>query len=70
MKSEANRCFIARYGAAARSTGEHNGDTASFCMRRATQIPLYYLKGSRAGREVITTRLTSSRVLVTQAIDY
>jgi hypothetical protein len=65
MKSDANRCFIGRSGAAARSTEEHNGKTASSCMRKATRIPLYYLRSQGVGPVLIATRCINACVLVT-----
>jgi hypothetical protein len=48
MGTEASRRFIGSYSALVRRAWEHNGDTASFCMRITTQIPLYYLGGPGA----------------------
>jgi hypothetical protein len=48
MGTEVSRRFIGSYSAVVRCAWEQNGDTASFCMRIATQIPLYYLSSPGA----------------------
>ena len=45
METEADRRFIGFGSAVVRRAWEHNGETASCCMRITTQIPLYYLNG-------------------------
>jgi len=48
METEASRRFIGFGSAVVRRAWEHNGDTATCCMRITTQIPLYYLSGPGA----------------------